>query len=113
MRQLTGNHLYHLRANKAGQGAEPANVKTMSQVREGAVTVLGAIVVDFIWRPSHLPQPGETVLAPTYSTHPGGKGANQVSDVHEPRALQNVFQPTHFLSNVLVREVFFRITQFL
>lgn len=39
--------------------------------------VFGSINMDFHTTVGHFPQAGETVLAPHYETHPGGKGANQ------------------------------------
>ncbi|MGJ3261909.1 MAG: PfkB family carbohydrate kinase [Salinarimonas sp.] len=41
------------------------------------IVVFGSINVDFVTRVPHIPRPGETVLAPTYARHHGGKGANQ------------------------------------
>ena len=42
-----------------------------------SVLVAGSLNVDFGVRVPHLPRAGETVLAPSYSVTPGGKGANQ------------------------------------
>jgi sugar/nucleoside kinase (ribokinase family) len=55
-------------------------VMTRSSRKESdpAVTVLGSLMVDLVWRPPSLPAPGQTVLAPGYECSPGGKGANQV-----------------------------------
>ncbi len=41
------------------------------------IVVFGSINVDLVTRTSALPRPGETVLAESYATHCGGKGANQ------------------------------------
>jgi ribokinase len=41
------------------------------------ITVFGSINVDLVTRVRTLPRPGETVLADTYATLMGGKGANQ------------------------------------
>ncbi|MEQ9640594.1 MAG: ribokinase [Alphaproteobacteria bacterium] len=41
------------------------------------IVVLGSINLDIVMRPTRLPGPGETVLAPGYAMFPGGKGANQ------------------------------------
>jgi ribokinase len=41
------------------------------------ITVFGSINIDLVTRVPHLPRPGETVLAASYQTHCGGKGANQ------------------------------------
>ena len=41
------------------------------------VLVVGSANLDFVTRLSHLPAPGETVLGESYTTAPGGKGANQ------------------------------------
>jgi ribokinase len=41
------------------------------------ITVFGSLNVDLVTRVAALPRPGETVLAETYATHCGGKGANQ------------------------------------
>jgi ribokinase len=39
--------------------------------------VFGSINVDLVFRVAALPRRGETVLGPSYTTLPGGKGANQ------------------------------------
>ena len=39
--------------------------------------VVGSVNVDLVVRVDHLPAPGETVLGGRFSTHDGGKGANQ------------------------------------
>ncbi len=41
------------------------------------VLVAGSANLDFLVRAAHIPAPGETVLGRDFSTHPGGKGANQ------------------------------------
>ena len=41
------------------------------------VTVLGSINMDLVTRVSRLPLPGETLIGQSFSTIPGGKGANQ------------------------------------
>jgi len=41
------------------------------------ITILGSVNLDLIATVSRLPHPGETVLGDTFSTAPGGKGANQ------------------------------------
>jgi len=41
--------------------------------------VFGSINADLVFRLERLPQPGETVLCPSYDTLPGGKGANQAA----------------------------------
>lgn len=41
------------------------------------ILVFGSINLDFFFKCSHLPGPGETVLCPKVETSPGGKGANQ------------------------------------
>ncbi len=41
------------------------------------VVVIGSINVDFVVTTDRLPAPGETVLGGRFSTHHGGKGANQ------------------------------------
>jgi ribokinase len=43
----------------------------------GRVCVVGSLNVDLVVRVDHLPAPGETVLGGRFSTHDGGKGANQ------------------------------------
>jgi ribokinase len=43
----------------------------------GTVFVFGSINADTSYRMTTLPMPGETVIASTASTSPGGKGANQ------------------------------------
>ncbi len=42
-----------------------------------AVVVFGSLNVDIVMNPTCMPQPGETVLCPSYTLYPGGKGANQ------------------------------------
>ncbi len=42
-----------------------------------SVLVAGSANLDFVVRTAHLPRAGETVLGREFSTHPGGKGANQ------------------------------------
>ncbi len=42
-----------------------------------AVCVIGSVNMDLVVRAPHVPQPGETVLGHSFSTIPGGKGANQ------------------------------------
>ena len=42
-----------------------------------SILVVGSANVDFVTRLPHLPAPGETVLGESYTTAPGGKGANQ------------------------------------
>ncbi|SDO32267.1 ribokinase [Nakamurella panacisegetis] len=44
---------------------------------ETRVVVLGSVNMDLVTTTSHLPAPGETVLGGSFSTIPGGKGANQ------------------------------------
>jgi len=39
--------------------------------------VFGSLNVDLVARVPVIPGPGRTVLAPSYETHFGGKGANQ------------------------------------
>jgi ribokinase len=41
------------------------------------IVVFGSINVDLVTKVGHIPIPGETVLGPSYSIIPGGKGANQ------------------------------------
>jgi ribokinase len=43
----------------------------------GHVCIVGSVNVDLVVRVEHLPAPGETVLGGRFSTHDGGKGANQ------------------------------------
>ncbi len=43
----------------------------------GSVVVVGSINMDLVVTTSHIPAPGETVLGGSFSTLPGGKGANQ------------------------------------
>ena len=43
----------------------------------GSVCVIGSINVDLVVTVDRLPAPGETVLGGRFSTHDGGKGANQ------------------------------------
>src|SRR5690242_10918093 len=41
------------------------------------VTVLGSINMDLVTRVSRLPLPGQTLTGQSFTTIPGGKGANQ------------------------------------
>jgi hypothetical protein len=41
------------------------------------ITVFGSINLDVIFRSEALPHPGQTVLAASMRTEPGGEGANQ------------------------------------
>jgi ribokinase len=41
------------------------------------ILVVGSANVDLVFRTAKLPRTGETVLGDSFSTHPGGKGANQ------------------------------------
>ena len=43
------------------------------------ITVFGSINLDLIFRTEALPNPGQTVLAASMRTEPGGKGANQAA----------------------------------
>jgi ribokinase len=43
------------------------------------ITVFGSINLDVIFRAEALPHPGQTVLAASMRTEPGGKGANQAA----------------------------------
>ncbi|MDQ2740484.1 MAG: PfkB family carbohydrate kinase, partial [Actinomycetota bacterium] len=43
----------------------------------GTIVVLGSINMDLVTTTGRLPKPGETLLGNTFSTVPGGKGANQ------------------------------------
>lgn len=42
-----------------------------------AIVVFGSINIDLVSRTPHLPAPGETVQGHSFTTTPGGKGANQ------------------------------------
>jgi len=44
---------------------------------EVQVVVVGSLNMDLVARAPRLPVPGETLLGRTFSTVPGGKGANQ------------------------------------
>src|SRR5271166_6372851 len=57
----------------AGVGAHGPNVGS-TMVR---VCVLGSLNMDLVVKTSRLPRVGETVSGGTFSTFPGGKGANQ------------------------------------
>ena len=41
------------------------------------ILVAGSANLDFVVRAAHIPAPGETVLGQSFTTYPGGKGANQ------------------------------------
>ncbi len=43
------------------------------------ILVVGSINMDLVVRPPRLPLPGETILAGSFDTSPGGKGANQAT----------------------------------
>src|SRR5260370_42559582 len=43
------------------------------------IVVLGSLNVDLVARVLHLPRPGETIMAESLHTFPGGKGANQAA----------------------------------
>lgn len=45
----------------------------------GGIVVLGSLNVDLVAKVPHLPRPGETVMAESLQTFPGGKGANQAA----------------------------------
>src|SRR5437588_675893 len=45
----------------------------------GRIVVLGSLNVDLVAQVPHLPRAGETVLADSLQTFPGGKGANQAA----------------------------------
>jgi ribokinase len=47
------------------------------RVSMSRVTVVGSVNLDLVATAPRLPVPGETVTDATFSTHPGGKGANQ------------------------------------
>ena len=41
------------------------------------ILVFGSLNIDLVAQVPVIPGPGRTVLAPSYATHCGGKGANQ------------------------------------
>lgn len=43
------------------------------------LVILGSINADLLFKVESLPAPGETVLCPSYTMDPGGKGANQAA----------------------------------
>ncbi len=43
------------------------------------ILVAGSANLDYVVRAPHIPAPGETVLGHGFTTHPGGKGANQAA----------------------------------
>lgn len=45
----------------------------------GRVLVVGSLNMDLVVTSERLPRPGETLPGRTFSTHPGGKGANQAA----------------------------------
>ncbi len=47
------------------------------RVNRPKITVIGSINMDLVTETSRVPDLGETVLGTRFSTHPGGKGANQ------------------------------------
>ncbi len=44
---------------------------------DASVRVVGSANLDLVFRSARLPRPGETILGREFTTHPGGKGANQ------------------------------------
>jgi ribokinase len=50
---------------------------SVDQPDGGRVVVVGSINMDLVVTTDHIPVPGETVLGGSFSTLPGGKGANQ------------------------------------
>jgi ribokinase len=44
---------------------------------ERPIVVIGSLNIDLVARAARIPSPGETLLGEEFSTHPGGKGANQ------------------------------------
>ena len=44
---------------------------------EPSILVVGSINMDLVMRTPHLPAPGQTVSGNSFTTNPGGKGANQ------------------------------------
>ncbi len=46
-------------------------------MKPGRVCVVGSINMDLVVGTPRLPAPGETILGGPFTTHPGGKGANQ------------------------------------
>lgn len=42
-----------------------------------SIAVFGSLNIDLVSQMERFPQPGETLVAPTFATFPGGKGANQ------------------------------------
>jgi ribokinase len=49
----------------------------MARPQRNSVVVVGSSNTDMILRVAHVPRPGETLLGGSFSTAPGGKGANQ------------------------------------
>lgn len=49
----------------------------MSEVNSMKITVVGSINIDYSVTVNRLPKEGETLMAKSFSTIPGGKGANQ------------------------------------
>ncbi|HEY9567345.1 MAG TPA: PfkB family carbohydrate kinase, partial [Thalassobaculum sp.] len=58
------------------------------------ILVLGSINADLLFAVDRLPMRGETVLTPTVTVRPGGKGANQAA------AAARAGTPTAFLGCV-------------
>ncbi|MEQ9326014.1 MAG: PfkB family carbohydrate kinase, partial [Rhodospirillales bacterium] len=54
------------------------------------IVVFGSINLDLVFTPSHLPEPGETVLCDGLAAVPGGKVANEA--VPAARAVADVRQ---------------------
>lgn len=46
-------------------------------MNSAAVLVIGSANLDMVFQCDRIPKPGETILGTGFSTHPGGKGANQ------------------------------------
>jgi ribokinase len=50
---------------------------TDEAAKHGHIVVIGSINMDLVVRAATMPKPGETVMGHSFSTIPGGKGANQ------------------------------------
>ena len=63
--------------NAAPSSAAAEAVASGSSDSENTVVVLGSANIDIVFTVARIPQPGETLLADSADSYPGGKGLNQ------------------------------------
>lgn len=68
-------------ANPSGANPSSLSISGSNILGSGShtydVVVVGSTNLDLVATVEHLPSPGETVMATSYTEHPGGKGLNQ------------------------------------